>query len=86
MFSSCLPSLIWLPNQYRNICLFGFFLHKFQLTFALLIRPVCLSNGLSVEVIIFEPHNDEMVYLVVADSMVGAKDYESFEEDFGYAP
>ena len=47
---------------------------------------MCLSNGLSVEVITVEPHLDEMVYVVVADYIVGAKDYESNKEDFDYVP
>ena len=64
----------------------GLFLHKFQLSFALLIRPMCLSNGLCVEVTTVVPHNDGMVYTVVADYKVWAKDYESYEADFGYVP
>ena len=62
----------------------GLFLHKFQLTFSDV--AIVLSNGHSEEVITVEPHLDEMVYMVVADYMVGAKDYESNKEDFGYVP
>ena len=63
---------------------FGHFLSKFQLTVSDV--AIVLSNGHSEEVITVEPHLDEMVYMVVADYMVGAKDYESNYEDFDYFP